>query len=156
MSKNDNIDFIFEVMQMKLNHLYDASNSLDQKISITVGFLATIIAGATLFFNENLKFTFYPFNSNFFTLGIFSIFCSILLCIAALANRKYYYPPHENQLYSEKSLNSDTHDIKNQTIADMKEGFIKNHKTHECKAKIFNYSLYFLALGIILIVIQFL
>lgn len=156
MGKNDNIDFIFEVMQMKLNHLYDASNALDQKISIVTGFLATIIAGAALFFSENLKLTFCPFDSNFFTLGIFSVFFSILLCVLALANRKYYYPPHENELYSEKSLNSDTHDLKNQTIADMKKGFGKNHETHESKAKVFNYSLYFLVLGMVLIVIQFL
>ena len=155
MSK-DNIDFIFEVMKMKLDHLYDASNALDQKISVTVGFLATITAGATLFFGNNLKFTLYPLDANFFTLGIFSIFSSIPLCIAALANRKYYYPPHEDQLYSENSINSDTHDLKSQTIADMKEGFVKNHETHECKAKIFNYSLYFLMLGIFLIAVQFL
>jgi len=156
MGKTDNIDFIFEVMQMKLNHLYDASNALDQKISIVTGFLATIIAGAIIFFSENLKFTFYPFDTNFFTLGIFSIFFSILLCIFALANRSYYYPPQEDKLYSEESLNLDTHDLKNQTVADMKEGFVMNHKTHEGKAKIFNYSLYFLVVGTILIVIQFL
>jgi len=155
MSKNDNIDFIFEVMRMKLDHLYDASNALDQKVSIVVGFLAATTAGATLFFSDNLKFIFYPFDTNFFTLGIFSIFFSILLCIVALANRKYYYPPQEDQLYSENSINSDTHDLKSQTIADIKEGFVKNHGTHEYKARIFNFSLYLLVLGIFLMLAEF-
>lgn len=142
-------------MQMKLNHLYDASNTLDQKISIAVGFLATITAGTTLFFSNHLKFNFYPLNANFFTLGILAIFFSILLCVVALVNRKYYYPPHEDKLYSNNSLNLGTYDLKNQTIADMKESFVKNHRTHEFKAGLFNYSLYFLMIGIILMSAEF-
>ena len=141
---------------MKLNHLLEASNFLDQKISTFLGFAATLMAGLMIFFKDNLELTLCPFTTNFFTIGLFSIFFSILLVVVNLSTRKYYYPPHEDQLYSDESLNSKEFDLKSQIIADMKEGFTKNHKKHEDKAKIFNCSLAFLMFGLFLILISLL
>lgn len=156
MSKEKNIQFIFEVMQMKLNHLYEASNFLDQKISTFLGFTATLMAGLMIFFKDNLELSLCPFTTNFFTIGLFSIFFSIFFAMINLSTKKYYYPPHEDQLYSDESLNLKEFDLKSQIIADMREGFTQNHRKHEDKAKIFNYSLAFLIFGLFLILINLL
>jgi len=155
MKKSENIDFIFEVMRMKLDHLFDASNVLDQKVSVVVGFLATIVAGLAAFFSDHLYFQFCPFSINFFTSGILFLMSAILLCIVAIATKKYYYPPDENHLYSDESLNSNLADLKSQTVADMRESFKHNHSTHEGKAKLFNYSLWLSLIGLILVLINF-
>jgi len=155
MKKSENINFIFEVMRMKLDHLFDASNVLDQKISVVVGFLATIVAGLAVFFSDHLYIRFSPFSINFFTSGILFLVLAVLLCVFAIATKKYYYPPDENHLYSDESLNSDLVDLKSQTVADMKESFKHNHSTHEGKAKLFNYSLWLSLIGLILVLVNF-
>jgi hypothetical protein len=149
------MDFIFEVMRIKLDHLFDASNVLDQKISVVVGFLATIVAGLSVFFSDYLRFQFCPFSINLFTSGILFLMLAILFCILAIATKKYYYPPDENNLYSDESLNSDLIDLKSQTVADMKESFKHNHATHERKVKFFNYSLWLLLIALILVLVNF-
>lgn len=156
MNKENTVNFIFEVMQMKLNHLYEASNTLDQKISTSLGFTASISAGLMIFFEEKLTLNFNPLTVNFFTAGMFSIFFCISLLIAGLSTKKYHYPPHEDELYSNKSINSSELNLKNQVIADLKKGFVENHKIHEAKARMLNFSLFLLLVGLMLILIDLL
>lgn len=155
MKKSENVNFIFEVMRMKLDHFFDASNVLDQKISVIVGFLATIVAGLSAFFSDYLFVQVLPFSINFFTTGILFLMLAIILCVLAIATKKYYYPPNEDNLYSYESLNSNLVDLKSQTVADMKESFKYNHSIHEGKARLFNYSLWLSFIGLILVLINF-
>jgi hypothetical protein len=149
--KRDNIDFIFEVMRMKFEHLNDATNALDNKIAVIIGFLATIFAGLVAFFNQYITPCF-----NSFTLGLTAFLFALTLCVVAVATKKFHYPPNADDLYSEDSLNMDTSDLKSQTIADIKKCFEENHVIHEKKAKLFNFSLWLLVAGTILVGAQFL
>ena len=156
MSEIENINFIFEVMNKKLDQFFDASNVLDQKISVLLGFLATIVAGLLVFLKDNLKIQIYPlFSVNYFGLGVILFFISMLFCIIPITTKKYYYPPNEENLYSEESLNSEILELKNQIIADIKKGFEENHKIHESKAFLFNCSIWISFLGLVSILIYF-
>ena len=155
MSKDKNVKFIFDVMKMKFQNLNEASNALDQKISTLLGFISTITAALLVFFKDYLVFSLCPFTTNLFTIGLFCIFFSFLLLVLTFSTKKYYYPPHEDELYSEESLDSTTYDLVEQTIADLKEGFKENHQIHEEKAKYVNYSLLFFSFGLIIIILQF-
>lgn len=155
MKESKNIDFIFEVMRMKLDHFFDASNVLDQKISVLVGFLATIVAGLTGFFSSYLYIDLCVCSFNLFTSGVMFFVLAIMLCVFALGTKKYYYPPDENSLYSDDSLNSDIVELKSQTVADMKESFIHNCKTHEEKARLYNCALWISFIGLLLVLINF-
>ncbi len=149
--KQENIDFIFEVMRMKFEHLNDATNTLDNKIAVIIGFLATILAGLVTFFNQYILLYL-----NSFTLGLGIFLLALILCVVALATKKFHYPPDADALYSEESLNIEIFNLKSQTISDIKKCFEENHVTHEEKAKLFNFSLWLLIAGTILVVIQFL
>ncbi len=149
--KQNNIDFIFEVMKMKFEHLNDITNTLDNKIAIIIGFLATILAGLVTFFNTYISLCF-----NSFTVALVVFLLALILCTVALATKKFFYPPDANALYSEDSLNMEIFDLKNQTIADIKKCFEENHIIHEERAKLFNLSLWLLIAGTVLVMIQFL
>ena len=151
----DNVSFIFEVMRMKLEHFFDSSNALDQKVAVVVGFLAAIVIGLSGFFKDRLQFSFCPVSTNFFSVGIGLLLIAVSLAIISLAARKYYYPPNESILYSEKTLNTDLLELKNQTIADMKEGFERNIATHQQKARLFNFTLLFSFLGLLFVLVDF-
>lgn len=154
MNKNlqqENIDFVYDVMKMKFEHLNDVTNTLDNKIAVIIGFLATILAGLVAFFNEYVSWCF-----SSFMLGLSALLIALVLCVIALATKKFYYPPDADALYSEESLNMDIVDLKNQTIADIKKCFEKNHKTHESKAIFFDISLWLLVIGVILVICEFL
>ena len=138
-------------MKMKFEHLNDATNTLDNKLAVIIGFLATILAGLVTFFNEYITLCL-----NFFTLGLGSFLLALILCVVALATKNFYFPPDADALYSEESLNVEIFDLKSQTVADIKKCFEKNHIIHEEKAKLFNFSLWLLVVGTLFVTIQFL
>lgn len=151
MKENDtkNINFILKIMVMKFDHLCGASNVLDQKIGISIGFIATIIAGLGVLFKDFLNF-----NNPILVFGLLIIFFSLLILIFALKTKDYKYPPDAGTLYSKEYLQKSNIELKNQIISDIKKSFEDNCNIQQKKAKLFDLFIFLLIIGIMLVIIN--
>ncbi len=155
MNDEKNLDFIYDVISKKLDRLYDSTDALDNKIAVWLGFQAAILSALVGWFRDEIELYAWPLAANSFAIGVILLVISLSLTIYSIITRNFSDPPAINQLCSDKSVNSSTVDLKNQTIADMKEAYSENLFVHERKGGLFNYSATVGFIGLLYIVIYF-
>ena len=142
-----NIDFALELMIKKFDRQCDAINSLESKVGILLGFVGVISCSTIVLIpNEYSKF-----GLNLFSLGLILIYLILIILIEATKTRDYLDPPDFPTFYSEKTLNKDNIEIKNQVIADIIACYEKNNEVQVYKSKLFNIAIFIFAISVLLI-----
>ncbi len=138
-----NIEFVLEMLMVKFNHLLGATQALEKKAGLLTAFIPAILT-SSLVLSKNL------IGYNLYTFGLFLLLGALVtLCIIHYPT-KWSYPPNEDILYSNESLNADLTDLKNQMAADIKRAFTDNLKTHQWKAGLYEFAVFLVTGGLII------
>jgi len=142
---NKNIDLALQLSIKKIETQNQAHASLESKIGILLGFVGIIASSIVILIQQNINLV----GLNIFTIGLILIFLTLVLLVFASQTRTYLDPPDFPAFYSEKSLNQNNSDVKNQIIADMLECYGKNLESHVSKARFYNFSIYSFLFGVL-------
>lgn len=154
-SSNENIEsekklaLATEVMLKKLEMQQFGHDSIEGKVGVLLGFVATIltILLGFVFAHDTL------FGLNIFTLGLFGCFLTLIYLSLASKTRIYFDPPDFDRFYSEAAFAETSLDIRNGVVADMKESYIRNAKNQDVKSAFYNYALLTLLISLALILL---
>ncbi|PIR76044.1 MAG: hypothetical protein COU32_04215 [Candidatus Magasanikbacteria bacterium CG10_big_fil_rev_8_21_14_0_10_42_10] len=144
-----NIDTAFELMKMKFEHLSRATDVLDQKSGYIMAVITAILGGIGFLSTDLIGL-------NIFTLGVIFICFALLIFFLMNYAIPWHYPPHEDVIYSDKTLKMNSADYKNQMTSDIKKAFQENHIKHKRKSFLFNLAMFFLMIGIMMSLIDLL
>lgn len=145
----ENINFVYKVTCRKFDHLIDANKSLDQKIAGLIIFITAILGLMLPFLIDKIGY-------NFFTVGVFLLFFSLVILLLTSTTSNFLYSPSVNTIYSAEALARNNIDLKNQVIADTIYCFNENIKIQNKKAEWFNSSLFFFIISLTIIFFGFL
>ena len=135
-------------MEKKLDYLWQASNNIDLKANYLLGFEGIILS---VIFSSYSRTT---INIHIiYIIGIVLIFLSFLLTICATKCSEFYLNPKPNNLIK-KHMKSKEVDIYRFLLATMLRGYEKNKEINFKKSKCFNYSIFSLFIGILLIILS--
>lgn len=140
------VTFLWKVFSKKIDRQLDAWNSLDQKIGLLSGFVATIIGAEVILMTDYIGI-------NIFSLSIFLLFTSLVIDLIALCPRDFHDPINPNIYYTKKFLKQKTIVIKNRALADSKECYKKNGIILKRKSLLFKVSVVIFIFGIFLLII---
>ncbi|MDO8551634.1 MAG: hypothetical protein Q7S03_03075 [bacterium] len=146
---NQNLDLSLEIINRKLELQVSAHTSLEAKIGILFGFVGVITAGAIALMQGRQELI----GRNFLTLGLICLGITLLLLILASRTRTFLDPPDFSTFYSQKSLNNDGIEFKNQIVSDMIESYKRNALYHLEKARLYDGALWTFLGSLILIFI---
>lgn len=146
-NNESNIDFAYKIISKKLEMQIDAHNSLENKTGILLGFVGIIVGSVIVLIQQKIDLV----GLNIFTIGLFGIYLTLLLLIAASQTRIYLDPPDFPAFYSEEAMERETVDFKNQVIADMKRSYEFNMQNQEIKSKLYNVGIYCFAISMLLL-----
>jgi hypothetical protein len=144
---NHNLDLSLEIINSKLERQVGAHTSLEAKIGILFGFVGVITAGAIALMWGQYELI----GRNFLTLGLIGLGVTLLLLILASRTRIFLDPPDFSTFYSQKSLNKDEIEFKNQIVSDMVESYKRNALHHSEKARLYDAALWVFLGSLILI-----
>lgn len=143
------LELVGSLMLSKLAAQQFAHDSLESKIGVLLGFVATVLAILFGFvFNNILLFDF-----NLFTLGLAGLFLTLIFLALASKTREYLDPPDFSGFYSEEALSRNYLDLKNSISADMKECYTLNLRNQQAKGALYNYGLLSLVLSLISVIL---
>lgn len=147
--QKENIEFALALMSRKLDSQGKSHVSLETKIGILLGFVGIIAAGAVTLMQGQMELV----GRNFLTLGLIGLAVTLFLLILASRTQIFFDPPDFPAFYSKEALSTDSLEVKNQVIADMKESYNINLKNQIRKAKLYDVSLWVFLGSLILIFI---
>lgn len=138
-----NIDFVLEMLLIKFNHLLGATQALEKKAGLLAAFIPAILTSSLVLSKDLI-------GCNLYTLGLFLLLGALVTLCAIHYPTKWSYPPNEDTLYSNESLNADLTDLKNQMAADIKRAFTDNLKKHQWKAGLYEFAVFLVTGGLII------
>ena len=143
-----NLKLFYNVMEKKLDYLWQAVNNIDLKANYLLGFegiiLSVIFSSYSLVIIEIYIM---------YIIGIVLIFLSFFLTVCATRCRKIYLNPNPNNLIK-KHYKSKEVDIYRYLLATMLRAHEKNKEIIFKKSNFFNYSIFCLFIGILLIILS--
>ena len=147
-SKNSSKNIIFNIIEKRLDYLWQSIDALDRKASTLIGFETIIVP--ILFFNHSLiiKPAIYVFSA-----GLFMLFISLFLAVFSIKSYKFRGDPKPRGLY-EGYIEKEEEKTLEAILASIIESFEKNEKINSKKAMLLNHGFYFLFISLILIVIS--
>lgn len=151
MPTNDekNIDFALDTARQKLSFQARATQALDTKTGILIGFVSVVAANLLLLIKDKTDLV----GVNLFGLGLLVLLYALWNLIQATRTKDYLDPPDFDTFYSEDALAKDNIKIKNQVVADIKKSYEQNHTNDKERAEAFDRSVWALGASIILLVI---
>lgn len=152
MTANDmkNIELLYEVSYRKIDSQNEANRSIDSKVGVLFGFVGVIavwVMGVALS-NKNIL------GWNIFSIGLFLLMVSIVLCVFAARSRTFHSPIDLRQMYSEKYLKMKHLNLKNQMVADICDSHEKNQKTIKIKSYFFDAAMLSAGMAIVLFLLD--
>jgi len=145
-----NLKLFYNIMEKKLDYLWQALNDIDLKANYLLGFEGIILS--LIFSGYSLETINIPI---MYIIGIIIIFSSFLLTICNLRCSKFYLNPNPNKLI-EKHYKSKEVDIYRYLLATMLRAHEKNKEIILKKSNFFNYNILCLFIGILLIILSIL
>lgn len=144
-----NIDFAISTMKQKLSSQSRATQALDTKAGILIGFVSVVAANLVIILKDKPQLV----KINLFTIGLTILLYALVKLIQAATTKEYLDPPDFDAFYSDKALAKENMTLKNEVAADMKQSYIHNNKLDGKRAMAFDRSIYALAISIILLII---
>lgn len=147
-----NIELAYSLSQRKIDSQNTCHNSLESKIGILFGFVGTLSASIILLLQGKIEIL----GINIFTLGIISLYVTLLFLVFSSHTRTFLDPPDFSTFYSEGCADIENEKLINQIVADTKHCFDFNNTIQTYKATMYNRavlcfagSIFLLFLGII-------
>ena len=141
----EKISFLLDILSKKIDRQVDNWNSLDQKLGLLSGFIATVIGAEVA-----LMFKYLGLNT--FSLSIIVLFISLVVVLIALWPREFTDPINMDIYYTRKFLKNNIVFIKNKSLADYKECYRRNSIVLKNKSLFFKVSIGIFILGILLLI----
>jgi len=135
---------IFDIIEKRINYLWNSSDRIDAKASTLIGFEGVIIS--ILFSTYSLV---EPAVTTFITGTIF-LFISLFLAILSIKSYEFRMDPNPRGLY-EGYIEKKAEDTLEAITVNIIHSFEKNEKIICTKAKLLNYGFYFLLFSLIII-----
>jgi len=135
---------IFDIIEKRINYLWNSSDRIDAKASTLIGFEGVIIS--ILFSTYSLV---KPAVATFITGTIF-LFISLFLAILAIKSYEFRMDPKPRGLY-EGYIKKRAEDTLEAITVTVIHSFEENEKIICTKAKLLNYGFYFLLFSLIII-----
>lgn len=143
-----NIDFALDTARQKLAFQARATQALDTKTGILIGFVSVVAANLLLLIKDKPDLV----GVNLFGLGLLVLLYALWNLVQATWTKDYLDPPDFDTFYSEDALAKDNTKLKNQVVADIKKSYEHNHTNDKDRAAAFDRSVWALATSIILLV----
>jgi len=141
----ENINFLLDIVSKKIDRQVDNWNSLDHKLGLLSGFIATIIGAEVALMFKYLGL-------NIFSLSIIILFSSLIIALIGLWPKDFLDPIDINEYYTDKYLKNSIKSVKNKSLADFKACYQKNNKILKNKSLFFKLSIIIFVLGIVLLI----
>lgn len=144
------VDFIYAVMEKRLNNLSASFNSWMSKI----GFLIAFVGVVTFYYLGHFTREGFLSNQNHWhifikCLTLVSLSGSMLSLLIAAKNRNFFDAPQPKILYSQEKLHLGSVKLKNQMVANMVKCYYENKSPLDQIAIWVSTSWYFLTVGLI-------
>jgi len=115
-------EFMYSVLQKKMETQMDSFNSLQSKINNLFGFTAIIVGGyITLIFQKKIEFSGNVIVVSLNLLSLVGLILVMIFLYKATRTRIFLDPPDTETIYSETAFKMGLGNLKNQVIADIKE-----------------------------------
>ncbi len=148
-------DFMYLVMQKKIERQMNSFDSLQAKINNLFGFTAIIVGGyLTLTFDNKIKFGGNPIVVFLNLISLLGLILVMIFLLISVKTRIFLDPPDTETIYSEVAFSKNLGDLKNQVIADFKASYIKTTDKLNNIALWFDLSLITLFISILVIIIS--
>ena len=138
---------IFDIIEKRINYLWNSSDRIDAKASTLIGFEGVIIS---------ILFSTYPFVEpavNTYITGIILLFISLFLAILSIKSYKFRIDPRPRGLY-ESYIKRKAEDALEAITVNIIHSFEENEKIIYKKAKLLNFGFYFLLSSLIFIILS--
>jgi hypothetical protein len=143
-----NLKLFYNIMEKKLDYLWQAVSNIDLKANYLLGFEGIILS--VIFSSYSLV----TINIHvMYIIGIILIFSSFFLTTYNIRCSKIYLNPNPNSLI-EKHYKSKEVDIYRYLLATVLRAHEKNKEIIFKKSRFFNYSIFCLFIGILLIILS--
>ena len=143
-----NLKLFYNILEKRLDYLWQAGNNIDLKANYLLGFEGIILS---VIFSSYSRITINI--QTIYIIGITLIFLSFFLTICATRCTQFYLNPKINKLI-EKHLNSKEVDLYSYLLSTRIREYKKNKSNIYKKAMLFNYSIFILFMGILLIILS--
>ena len=143
-----NLKLFYNILEKKLDYLWQAGNSIDLKANYLLGFegiMLSVIFSSYSRITINIQII--------YIIGIALIFLSFFLTICATKCSQIYLNPKVNNLI-EKHMKSKELDLYKYLLSTMLRGYEKNKEINSKKSMFFNCSIFILFIGILLIILS--
>jgi len=138
---------IFDIIEKRINYLWNSSDRIDAKASTLIGFEGVIIS---------ILFSTYSLVKpavNTFIIGIIFLFISLFLAILSIKSYEFRIDPRPRGLY-EGYIEKKAEDILEAITVNIIYSFEENEKINYKKAKLLNFGFYFLLFSLIFIILS--